>query len=46
MPHQTHDPVPVACEIVLAIQTMVTRQFNAHDPVVVTVARIRGRDGA
>lgn len=42
MPHQTHDPVPVACEIVLAVQTMVTRQFNAHDPVVVTVARIEG----
>lgn len=42
MPHQTQDPVPVACEIVLAIQTMVTRQFNAHDPVVVTVARIEG----
>ena len=42
MPHQTQDPVPVACQIVLAIQTMVTRQFNAHDPVVVTVARIEG----
>lgn len=42
MPHQTQDPVPVACEIVLAIQTMVTRQFNVHDPVVVTVARIEG----
>lgn len=42
MPHQTQDPVPVACEVVLAIQTMVTRQFNAHDPVVVTVARIEG----
>lgn len=42
MPHQTQDPVPVACEIVLGIQAMVTRQFNAHDPVVVTVARIEG----
>ncbi len=42
MPHQTQDPVPVACEIVLAVQTMVPRQFNAHDPVVVTVARIEG----
>lgn len=40
MPHQGHDPVPVACEIVMAIQTMVTRQFDAHDPVVATVARI------
>ena len=40
MPHQTRDPVPVACEIVTALQTMVTRQFNAHDPVVVTIASI------
>ena len=41
LPHQTLDPVPVACEIVLAIQTMVTRRFNAHDPVVVTIAEVR-----
>ena len=40
MPHQTLDPVPVACEIVLALQSLVTRRFDAHDPVVVTVARI------
>lgn len=40
MPHQTFDPVPVACEIVTALQAMVTRRFNAHDPVVVTIARI------
>ena len=40
MPHQTRDPVPVACEIVTALQTMVTRQFDAHDPVVVTIASI------
>ena len=29
MPHDARDPVPVACEIVLALQTMVTRRFNA-----------------
>jgi hippurate hydrolase len=40
MPHHAADPIPVACEIVGAIQTMVTRQFNAHDPVVVTIAKI------
>jgi hippurate hydrolase len=40
MPHQGLDPVPVACEIVTALQGLVTRQFDAHDPVVVTVARI------
>ena len=42
MPHQTSDPIPIACEIVTAIQTMVTRRFDAHDPVVVTIARIEG----
>ena len=40
MPHQTLDPVPVACEIVTAFQTMVTRKFDAADAVVLTVARI------
>ena len=40
MPHQTRDPVPVACEIVTALQTLVTRQFSAHDPVVLTIASI------
>lgn len=39
-PHQALDPVPVACEIVLALQTMVTRRFNAFDPIVFTVGRI------
>ncbi len=36
-PHRAADPVPAACEIVLALQTMVTRQFDVFDPVVVTV---------
>lgn len=40
MPHLAQDPVPVAAEIVLALQAMVTRQFDAFDPVVVTVGRI------
>lgn len=40
MPHQTLDPVPVACEIVSAIQSMVARKFNVFDPVVVTIAKI------
>jgi hippurate hydrolase len=39
-PHRSKDPVPVACEIVLALQAMVTRQFDAFDPVVVTAGRI------
>ena len=40
MPHQTRDPVPVACAIVSAIQALVTRQFDVFDPVVATITRI------
>ena len=40
MPHDTRDPVPVACEIVLALQAMVTRRFDAADAVVVTVTQL------
>jgi hippurate hydrolase len=40
MPHDTRDPVPVACEIVLALQTLVTRRFDAADAVVVTVTQM------
>jgi len=40
MPHQTRDPVPVACEIVMALQTMVTRRFDATEAVVVTVTQL------
>lgn len=39
-PQYALDPVPVACELVLALQTMVTRRFDSFDPVVVTVGRI------
>ncbi|MGB5952607.1 MAG: M20 family metallopeptidase [Ornithinimicrobium sp.] len=39
-PHRTADPVPVVCEIVLALQTMVTRTFDAFDSVVLTVGRV------
>jgi len=41
MPHDALDPIPVACAIVQAIQTYVTRRVNAFEPAVVTVAYIR-----
>ncbi len=41
MPHDAVDPVPVACEIVTALQSMVTRRISAFDPAVITVASIR-----
>ena len=40
MPHDAVDPVPVAFEIGLALQTMVTRRINVFDPVVVTCAKV------
>jgi hippurate hydrolase len=40
MPHTAADPVPVAAEIVLALQSMVTRRVDVFDPAVVTVAHI------
>jgi hippurate hydrolase len=39
-PHRTVDPIPVACEIVTALQSMITRRVDVFDPAVVTVGRI------
>jgi hippurate hydrolase len=36
-PHLAADPIPAACEMVIALQTMVTRKFDVFDPVVITV---------
>jgi amidohydrolase len=36
-PYRTLDPIPAACEMVTALQTLVTRRFNVFDPVVITV---------
>jgi hippurate hydrolase len=40
MPHDAVDPIPVACEIVQALQTLVTRRIDVFDPVVLTVSLI------
>ena len=40
MPHGAIDPVPVACEIVTALQTLITRTVDAFKPAVLTVASI------
>ena len=37
-PHRSADPIPAACEIVTALQALVTRRFDVFDPVVITVA--------
>jgi hippurate hydrolase len=38
-PHMTRDPIPVACEMVTALQTLVTRRVDINDPVVLTVGK-------
>lgn len=40
MPHDCLDPIPVACEIVQAFQTFVTRRIPVFDPVVLTTSKI------
>jgi hippurate hydrolase len=40
MPHDALDPVPVACEIVTALQAYVARQVSVFDPAVVTIGKI------
>jgi hippurate hydrolase len=42
MPHDCIDPMPIACEIVMALQAFVTRRIPATDPGVITVTRIQG----
>jgi amidohydrolase len=40
MPQDALDPIPVACEIVMALQSMVTRRIAVSDPTVITIARM------
>lgn len=40
MPQDALDPVPILCEIVTALQAMVTRRISVFDPAVITIARI------
>ena len=39
-PFRTLDPVPVACEIVQALQTFVTRRIDIFDPTVITITKL------
>jgi len=41
-PYRCLDPIPAACEMVTALQTLVTRRFDVFDPVVITVGSIHG----
>lgn len=42
LPHKSVDPVVAASSIVLALQTVVSRNLDPHDPAVVTVGAING----
>ena len=39
-PHRSLDPIPVAAEVVLAVQTAVTRRINVFEPGVITFAAV------
>lgn len=41
-PNTTKDPVVIAAQVVLALQTIVSRENSPFDPVVVTVGSIQG----
>ncbi len=42
MPHTTVDPVPGACQLVLALQTVVSRNVRPIDAAVVSVTMVHG----
>lgn len=42
MPHMTKDPITIAADTILVLQTIASREIKATDPVVVTVGSIHG----
>lgn len=42
MPHTGIDPIPVAAQVVMGLQTIPARQMNAQEPTVLTVGQIDG----
>ena len=40
LPHLAADPIPVAAEIVMALQAAITRTVDLFDPAVVTIGRV------
>jgi hippurate hydrolase len=41
-PSRCLDPLPAACEMVLALQSQITRSFDVFDPLVLTIGRFIG----
>ncbi|WP_425230556.1 M20 metallopeptidase family protein [Sphingomonas sp.] len=46
MPHDNIDPLPIACEIVLAIQSFIARRIPVQDPAVLTITTVKAGTGA
>ena len=46
MPHENIDPLPIACEIVTALQTFVARRVPVADPAVLSITTMRSGTGA
>ena len=41
MPHDALDPVPVAAQIILALQTEVARRVPVSDPIILSITKVR-----
>jgi hippurate hydrolase len=41
-PHLALDPITIAAELIIALQTAVTRRIDVFDPAVITISRISG----
>lgn len=39
-PHRAKDPIPAMCQMVVGLQSLVTRGFDVFDPIVVTVGKV------
>lgn len=46
MPWLSKDPISVMTEIITGLQTMITKRFNAFDPVIINVGWVRAGDTA
>ena len=42
LPHQTVDPVPVAAQVILGLQHLVSREVSPFQPAVVTIGMVQG----
>lgn len=41
-PHLSVDPIVTASQVILALQTIVSRNTNPYDPIVITIGKIEG----